>query len=358
MKSFFITAIIAMMALISADAQRVQIVDNKGRGIPLVSVLTEDGNLIGTTDLDGMVADMKGASRIAVTHVAYKPQLVTLSSLPSASSAIRITMEDQDYNLDEIVIKPKQYIYIETNYRACVYRNDSLVYFKCGIMPNAHAPKTNKTEHGSSYQAYAEYAPTMGFAINWGSRHDVTAHPGCVRIPKEPIEDLMKNKYMVKVTQKDPNHRVYSNPEGPIGNLICKGNQARMTLDGSKMQMYANKVNGQTKMLERRQEQEYEYQYTMVYKKDETENYGTSNFVMNSDVWGYNDKKSHVTIVVETYATEHGYMDKNEFKAKKNEIKTEYKGSTLDTIDTYASMHNIPALSPTLRQAIMKLKKQ
>ena len=34
-------------------------------------------------------------------------------------------------------------------------------------------------------------------------------------------------------------------------------------------------------------------------------------------------------MAVETYASDHGYMDKDDFKTKKQEIKSNYKGATL-----------------------------
>lgn len=40
-------------------AQKIEVVDADGHGIPLVSVLTEDGTLIGTTDLSGALSDVK-----------------------------------------------------------------------------------------------------------------------------------------------------------------------------------------------------------------------------------------------------------------------------------------------------------
>ena len=82
---------------VSAQAQKIQIVDNDGNAIPLVSVMTENGNYIGTTDFDGVLNDVKGAAKVALTHVAYKPQLVTVASLQNG----RVTMEDLDYGLDE-----------------------------------------------------------------------------------------------------------------------------------------------------------------------------------------------------------------------------------------------------------------
>ena len=132
-----------MMTVVNVSAQRLQVVDSDGQGIPLASVLTEDGIFIATTDLNGVVDDVKGAARVTVTHVAFKPQQVSIASLTNG----RVTMEDIDYNLAEIVVTPKQYIYVEDFYRVYVYRNDSLCYFLSGIMPNAYDLQKKKLEH-------------------------------------------------------------------------------------------------------------------------------------------------------------------------------------------------------------------
>ena len=227
---------------------------------------------------------------------------------------------DIGYGLDEIVVKPKQYIYVETFYRAYVYRGDSLVFFRCGIMPNAYDPKNKKSEHGSLFQASADYAPTMGFAVNWGARID-GQKPGHVRFNGFPTDARLKEKYLVKTTAQGDG-KVYSNGDGIVGRLVNRGSQARMTIDGGKMQMYANRVKGQTKVLKRREEKEYEYKFTLIHNNSE-DGYDHTNFVMSTDHWEYTDKKSHVTMVIETYATAHG----------------------------------VPALSPSVRQAIKRLKR-
>ena len=101
------------MTTICAQAQKIEVVDADGQGIPLVSVLTENGVLIGTTNLDGVLIDVKGNAKVALSHVAYKSQLVSVASLPSSEGSEgsrRVTMEDLDYGLQEIVVKPKPYI--------------------------------------------------------------------------------------------------------------------------------------------------------------------------------------------------------------------------------------------------------
>ena len=81
MKRVIQMVFVAIMVSISAQAQKIQVVDADGNAIPLVSVLTEDGVLIGTTDISGTLTDVKGATKVVLTHVAYKTQLVSVASL-------------------------------------------------------------------------------------------------------------------------------------------------------------------------------------------------------------------------------------------------------------------------------------
>lgn len=353
MKKILLMVAVAIMTALSVEAQKIQVVDASGRGIPLANVLAEDGNLIGTTDLNGSLADVKGAAKVAITHVAYKPQLVTVASLTDG----RVTMEDLDYNLQEIVVKPKPYIYVETLYRVYVYRNDSLHYFMTGIMPNAYDPKKKKREHGSYYQARAEFCNK--FWALWGARAQ-RFHAGQVRtMTLDKMEKEMKEKYFVKATVKSPTHTIYSNPKGVVGHLVRTGGQMRMTLDAGKAQMYANEAKKEKKVLKKRQEMGYDYQYTHIYANDDDGTSGFENFLMESDHWEFNDKKSHVKFFVETYATAHYYMDKEEWKARKKAVKEDYGTyMTLDQVTAYERQHKVPALSPATLQGIQRLKKQ
>ena len=342
-----------MMTVVNVSAQRLQVVDSDGQGIPLASVLTEDGILIATTDLNGVVDDVKGAARVTVTHVAFKPQQVTIASLTNG----RVTMEDIDYDLAEIVVTPKQYIYVEDFYRVYVYRNDSLCYFLSGIMPNAYDLQKKKLEHGSYNQARCEYSPKMGVAVTWSVRAQGLG-AGKVRAENwAEKEKKMKDTYFVTVSDESPKHKSYRNQQGLVGQLIRSDGQTRITLDAGKMQMYANEAKGQKKLLERRQEKDYEYQFTLIYADNEDENCDVTSYVIATDQWEYNDKKSHVKFIIENYATDHYYISKEEWKARKKAIKEDYGSMmTLSEIASYEQRHNIPALSPATRQAIGKMK--
>ncbi len=355
MKKFLLMVAVVIMTAVSAEAQKIEVVDSNGHGIPLVSVLAEDGNLIGTTDLNGIVDNVKGAKKVALTHVAYKPQLVTVAALANG----RVTMEDNDYDLDEIVVKPKPYVYVETLYRVYVYRNDSLCYFMSGIMPNAYNVQKKKLEHGSYYQARAEYCANWGASITWGARAERYGAGKVVTKSLENSEQQMKEKYFVTTTVNSPSHSTYSNPQGIVGQLTRTNGQVRMTIDAGKAQIYANEANGQNRKLKLRQEKDYEYQFILVWEENEEHTTSAENFIMDSNHWEYNDKKSHVKFFIENYATDHYYMDQEEWKARKKAIKEEYGSSmTLEQVAEYERKHNVPELSPVTIQAIGKLKSQ
>lgn len=157
MKKILIMVFLAIMTTVTADAQRIRVTDDEGIAIPLVSVLTTDGVLIGTTNLDGVLADVKGANEVALTHVAYKPQRVNVASLSDG----HVVMENVDYGLTEVVVKPKPYLYVEYYYRAYSYIGDSLRAYSAGIVPVAHEIKNKmkgKTRNVWSYGGAANKA--------------------------------------------------------------------------------------------------------------------------------------------------------------------------------------------------------
>ena len=48
-----------MMVTMGAKAQKIQTVDKDGQPIPYASIIAEDGKFIGTTDLNGVLNDVK-----------------------------------------------------------------------------------------------------------------------------------------------------------------------------------------------------------------------------------------------------------------------------------------------------------
>lgn len=357
MRQFQLLVTALLMTAIVARAQRIQVVDSDGNGIHLVSVLTEEGNMIGTTSLEGVIADVKGAKKVVLTHVAYKPQLVDVASLKDG----RVTMEDIDYSLAEVTVKPKPYIYVQTYYRAYAFINDSLRYYSAGILPNAYDTQKKKVKTGSYYNSRGEFSLSINILTTWGTRAE-HFHPG--RIYNSGAKSLLSGgkyaeKYFTTLTDEGKGRQRVSNPEGTVGYIEQENGQTRMTLDGAKMQMYRNKALGQEKVLKRREKKGYDYQFTEIFNYDEDGNSSISDLVMYSNHWEWNGDSGRRKLIIETYAIDRGYMDSKDFKAKKDELKETYKSPMkLEQLENYATSHNIPALAPSIRQAIEKLPKK
>ena len=100
-------------------------------------------------------------------------------------------------------------------------------------------------------------------------------------------------------------------------------------------------------------------QYTETYNCDEEGSFNAEDFVMYSHQWQWDGGKGRYKLIIETYGIDRDYMDKNEWKDKKKELKKEYKSHmSLDLLESIATSHNIPALAPSLRSAIEGLNKK
>ena len=357
MKKCLFTLAALLLITISAKAQKITVVDSDGNGIHLVTVLDEDGNMIGVTDLSGTILDVKGAGKVVLTHVAFKSKLVDVAALQGG----KVTMEDLDYGLAEIVVMPKPLIYVETYYRAYAFANDSLRYYCAGILPNAYDKEKKKVKVGSYLEGYGDFGRNMDIRTTWNVRMQ-KLHGG--RIHNCGAKDLQKGgemskKYFTTLTDEGKGRQRVSNPEGTVGFIETDKDEIRMTIDAAKMQMYRNKRLGQDRLLKAREKKEYDYKFNEIFNLDEEGNATMADYVMSSDHWEWNGSKGRMKFIIETYAIEHAYIDAKDFKEKKKELKKKYVSPMkLDELEAFATSHHIPALTPTMRRAIEGLKKQ
>lgn len=357
MKKYLFTLAAFLLTTLSAKAQKITVVDSEGNGIHLVTVLAEDGNLIGITDLSGTLLDVKGAKKVILTHVAYKSRLVDVASLQAG----KVTMEDLDYGLAEIVVMPKPFIYVETYYRAYAFANDSLRYYCAGILPNVYDKDKKKVKVGSYMVAYGDFGRNLDIRTTWSVRMQ-HLHGG--KIHSCGAKDLQKGgemsqKYFTTLTDEGKGRQRVSNPEGTVGFIETDKDEIRMTIDAAKMQMYRNKALGQNKLLKAREKKEYDYKFNEIFNLDEDGNATMADYVMSSDHWEWNGSKGRMKFIIESYAIEHAYIDAKDFKEKKKELKKKYETPMkLDELEALATSHGIPALTPSLCRAIEGLKKQ
>ncbi len=312
---------VAVMAAMNAQAQKIQVVDSEGNGIPLVSVLTEDGLIIGATDLGGTLADAKGAKKVTLTHIAYKPQTVNVASLTDG----RVTMEHVDYEVEDVVVKPKPYLYKEYYFRAFSFIGDSLRAYGAGIVPVAYDIKKN---YGVKIRTLQSYGIFANKAVMW---HGV--------VIKQQIENGIKNsdhrstekwlkagkvqkEYRTTLVSDGPNRwRVEIPTKEVVGQIVHSGNFNRSTLDGARMQMYSDSIRNRDKMLKNKQKRNYQYQYTSIYTMDdEEETPDLIRHVMEMNHWEFDSSKGRQKLIYYLYTVDHGFVDEKEFKARSKEL--------------------------------------
>ena len=359
-KRILLMAIVVMMTVVSAMAQKIEVVDADGNGIPLVTVMTEDGMYIGKTDLNGVLADVKGAQKVGLSHVAYKSQMVTVASLAEG----RVTMEDADFGLDEIVVKPKPYIYVEYYVRGFRYIGDSLRAYGAGIIPVAYDIKKDydpKTRFISSMGVFANKAPEWHWAeIELKAKEMCKRNKGSMT-EKWVMNEKAKEVYGLSVTKDGDNRWRVENPKGKVGQIVHDGGRTYTTLDAGRMQRYQDENQGNKSLMKKRQEKDYAYEYATIYRlpvEDDGDIPDLARLVMATHHWEHNSDKGRERDIYYSYVVTHSYVDEAEFKARSKELNQGYQnGMTLEELQAYERQHNIPALDATQLKAIEALKK-
>lgn len=358
MRKIIVMMAVGIITTASAQAQKIQTVDDDGHPIPLVSVTTDEGMFIGTTDLNGTLEDVKGAAKVSLTHVAYKPQMVSVGSLTDG----RVVMEEVDYGLGEIVIMPKPYLYMEYYFRGFSYIDDSLRTYAAGIIPVAHNIQNG---YKGKKRSVWSFGGAANKALKWNIETlELRAEEGAKQAVMS-IEDLVssggrfKDHYKVSMEPDGENRWLVKNPEETVGQLQHDDGQYRATLDAGKMQIYANKASGDKRALKAMENRNYDYQYTEVFNLDDEGKIQPYNLVMEMSHWEHDASKGRKTTIIYLYAAERGYVDDKEFKARSKELNKRWVADMpLDELQKYEQAHNIPPLAPTQLKAIQELKLQ
>ncbi|MBR6432656.1 MAG: hypothetical protein IKS64_07395, partial [Muribaculaceae bacterium] len=131
-----------LVSVVSMKAQRFQVIDADGDPVPYVAVTTEQGKLVGTTDIDGFFENTTKNTVLCLSQVAYKPLTVNLAEVVDGV----ITMEDADYALPDVVVKPKELLYMQTYYRVTYLDEEGPLYYRAGIIDNTYEFAKDKVD--------------------------------------------------------------------------------------------------------------------------------------------------------------------------------------------------------------------
>ena len=134
MKKTILFICLMLLCAIPLHAQRIQVVDGDGMPIPFVTVTTNEGKYIASTDIDGWIESVGENTTIHLSQVVYKPLTIAVDDIKDG----RITLDEAGYDLPEVVVKPKDLLYCQTYFRDVYIDDDGPIYSRAGVIDNAY----------------------------------------------------------------------------------------------------------------------------------------------------------------------------------------------------------------------------
>ena len=350
---------IMLFSVVSLEAQRVRVIDKDGVPVPYAAVTTEQGKLVGTTDIDGVFENTTENTVLCLSQVAYKPLTVNLAEVVDGV----VTMEDAEFVLPDVVVKPKELLYMQTYYRITYIDEEGPLYYRSGIIDNTYEFATGKTNIKEKSISAAE-SGMLKFALN-------TIAGGYIKdrckLHKQSTYQLVNSdegKWAnVSVTTDSTGQQVIRDSQSVLGYIDEDKDAGTRTVSFNEWLFHKHleianekkekkKEKKQVELEEK--EQNSKHSYFEVYRMDENGKSLISDFVMQQslDMGVFKRTKKRYILIIESFATETAYIDKKEFKQtrKDNDVDKSY-----DDLLRYEKAHNIPPLAPNLRAQMDKL---
>ena len=354
-RNYFLMLLLMMAA--SVSAQKLRVVDKAGQPVPYASIISENGDFIGTTDLEGTLADLKGADIVSITHVAYQPKKVKVGQ------GGVVALDDADFDLPELTVTKKPLTYVQTYYRILYVDDDPetpICYYRTGFLNNSYDNKTLKT---SSDEEHLSACNTGIFKtmLNTVLGKYIKRLAG---LSTEKVENRLKKQYKaigLKITPNGPGKQLITDKYGTVGMVTDKQGERRYTFEAHKLKNHLIQTIGTDKKKAKAEKRDEEKknrkdQDFIVYNIDDEGNYSPEDYVMSQSATSYDSGKSgyHVNIFLQVFTTDRAYVTKAELKQKKkeNKIKMTYR-NLLD----FERSHHIPALSEAFQKRINEVIK-
>lgn len=358
-KKNLLACLLMLVSVVSMKAQRFQVIDADGDPVPYVAVTTEQGKLVGTTDIDGFFENTTKNTVLCLSQVAYKPLTVNLAEVVDGV----ITMEDADYALPDVVVKPKELLYMQTYYRVTYIDEEGPIYYRAGIIDNTYEFAKDKVDIKEKSISSAN-SGLLKFALNSLAGHLIKDR--CKLHTQSTYQKVNSNEgnwAKVSVITDSIGRQVIRDSVSVLGYIDEEKESGTRTVTFNEWLFYkhlsiANEKNEKKKdkkqaELEER-EQNSEHSYFEVYRMNENGQSLISDFVMQQslDKGVFKRTKKKYILIIESFATEMAYIDKKEFKQtrKENDVDKSYTD-----LLRYEKAHNIPPLAPHLRAQMDKL---
>ncbi len=359
MKKMYLLMVLLVMAT-AAQAQRIQVVDVDGLPIGAVCVTNEKGALVGSTDNEGWLADTKGVKRLFFSHVAFKAKEVNMDTIPSMT----VVMQDQNFELSELEVKPKELLYVQTYFRCIYVCDEGPIYFRAGVVDNTYelakkkiSAKTRSVSKGMNGFLRFILSTLVGHYIDeWARIDTLTYH-------KRIMSNVKKGN--LSITEEPSGRLVVSDTISVLGYIDDDLQAGQRTTsfdhwtykdhkDATEAAAKAAKTGKQPK---KKKQDNDNHGYFELYNIDENGKSRIDDLVMKQIlVEGHFERTDQdYILLLETYTIGRDYIDKKEFKQTRKENEVEMDINELRRLE---QNHHIPPLAPNLKAAVDELFKK
>ncbi len=353
--------LLSLVVATVAHAQRIQVVDTDGLPIAAVCVTNERGALVGTTDGEGWLNDAKGIKHLYFSHVAFRDMDVNIDTIPSMS----VVMQDENFQLDELEVKPKELLYVQTYFRCVYVCDEGPIYFRAGVVDNTYeiakkkiSTKTRSVSKGMNGFMRFVLSTLVGHIIDdWAGIDSLTYYK------KIMIDVDQGNLFM---TQDPSGRRIVSDTISVLGYIDDDVQAGQRTTNFDRWaykdhkevtERAAKEARTGKKQKEKKKKSNGNHSYYEVFNIDENGKSRIDDLVMKQIlVSGHFDRTDQdYIILLETYTIERDYIDKKEFKQTRKENKVDMDINELRRLE---QNHHIPPLAPNLKAAVDELFKK
>ena len=353
--------IIALIAIIAINqvskAQRIQVVDTDGMPIAYVCVTNEKGYLIGSTNNEGWLDDAKGNTVLNLSHVAFRDKVVKIDEVTDG----RIIMEDVDFNLPEIEVKPKELAYVQTYYRLIYFDEDGPIYFRGGVIDNTYEFANKKTSSKTRSLSKGR-SGFIRFLISTivGRFIDKLGQIG-IRTDKQRISKGVKEGHLT-LSEEINGRSIVSDSICVLGYLDYDTIAGIRTssFDSWKYSQHRkaaeDKAKGKKEKKKKNNDEdgESEDSYYEVFHINKDRYARVDDFIMRQlqSKGKHSSSGKEYMILMQAYATDRDYIDKKDYKQLRKDNKVDME---IHELKQFEKAHNIPPLAPDIQAQIDKL---
>ena len=356
-KNLFIICML-LLSTLSLHAQRVQVLDNYGLPVPFVTATTPEGKYIASTDADGWFENLSGNKTIHLSQVAYKPLTIDVADIKDN----KIILDDANYDLPEVVVKPKELLYCQTYFRDVYIDDEGPIFFRGGVIDNSYNIAKKKVEAKSRQLSKAQNAFWRVMYSSTSGRYDKYA-----RLPEEPYYNKLcklQQQGIITLTDAGDGRQIIADSISQLGYIYWDKKELTRTVSFDLSTFSYHRENkkkteeatkkGKTFVPDTVKQQRRKVTFYQVYRTDSIGNSTTNDYIMSqyTDIGRHRHSDIEYLIQVQSFATDFAYVDKKEYKQMRKENKVEMN---IQELRQFEKNNKIPPLAPNIQEQIDKL---